>query len=157
MGRYGITLSLIIGKLHFLGVVLFTFNIAINCYSALIESISRSLFGSLFKCSFKPNAITLPSQLSMGNNSRAIALLTIMDKGSCKHDIVVYTTIIDNLCKDRMVDDALKLFSEMKEQGIRKNVVTYTSLIHGLLLLLVLHYSKSRPHQHYHYELSKIH
>ncbi|CAL5420006.1 unnamed protein product [Camellia sinensis] len=31
-----------------------------------------------------------------------------------------------------MVDDALKLFSKMDERGIFPNVVTYTSLIHGL-------------------------
>ncbi|KAF5940734.1 hypothetical protein HYC85_021901 [Camellia sinensis] len=67
-----------------------------------------------------------------GNTIRAVSLLRIMEKGSCKPDTVVYNTIIDSLCKDRMVDDATKLFSKMDEKGIFPDVVTYTSLIHGL-------------------------
>ncbi|KAF5941796.1 hypothetical protein HYC85_019438 [Camellia sinensis] len=59
------------------------------------------------------------------NTIRAISLLRIMEEGSCKLDTVVCNTIIDSLCKDRMVDGAL-------EQGIRRDVVTYTSFIHGL-------------------------
>ncbi|GMP63119.1 hypothetical protein CsSME_00024939 [Camellia sinensis var. sinensis] len=55
-----------------------------------------------------------------------------MEEGTCKPNIIVYTTIIDSLCKDRMVDVALKLFTEMNEKGIFSNVVTYNSLIHGL-------------------------
>ncbi|KAF5962200.1 hypothetical protein HYC85_003409 [Camellia sinensis] len=62
----------------------------------------------------------------------AIMLLRTMEEGSYKPDIIVYSTVIDGLCKDRMVDDAMKLFSKMNEQGIRPDVITYTSLIHGL-------------------------
>ncbi|THG08224.1 hypothetical protein TEA_002201 [Camellia sinensis var. sinensis] len=68
----------------------------------------------------------------IGNTIRAVSLIRIMEDGSYKPDTVVCNTIIDSFCKDRMVDDALKLFSKMNEQGIHRDVVTYTSLIHGL-------------------------
>ncbi|GMP52092.1 hypothetical protein CsSME_00018046 [Camellia sinensis var. sinensis] len=55
-----------------------------------------------------------------------------MEEGSCKPNTVVYNTVIDSLCKDKMVDDAMKLFSKINEQGICQDVATYTSLIHGL-------------------------
>ena len=56
-----------------------------------------------------------------------------MDKRGCKPDVMTYSTIIDSLCKDEMVDDALKLFNEMiLHKGILPDVVTYSSLIRGL-------------------------
>ncbi|KAF5962202.1 hypothetical protein HYC85_003411 [Camellia sinensis] len=60
-----------------------------------------------------------------GNTIRTVSLLRIMEQGSYKPDTVVCNSIIDSLCKDRMVDDALKLFSKMNEPGIRRDVVTY--------------------------------
>ncbi|KVH91298.1 Pentatricopeptide repeat-containing protein [Cynara cardunculus var. scolymus] len=59
-----------------------------------------------------------------------------MDKRGFKAIVVTYNTIIDSLCKDMMVDDALKLFKEMIfDKGILLDVVAYTSLIRGLCSL----------------------
>lgn len=64
---------------------------------------------------------------------KALKLLRFMEKGSsCKPCVQHYSTIIDSLCKDRMVDDALQLFNEMTQKGVPVNVLTYSSLIHGL-------------------------
>ncbi|GKB92737.1 putative tetratricopeptide-like helical domain superfamily protein [Tanacetum coccineum] len=49
-----------------------------------------------------------------------------MEKGIVK-PCWSYNMIIDGLCKDKMVDQALELFDKMIEKGI-----TYNSLIHGL-------------------------
>jgi len=45
---------------------------------------------------------------------------------------VLYSTIIDSLCKDRLVIEALNFLSEMTSKGIQPNVFTYNSLIQGL-------------------------
>ncbi|KAJ0716960.1 putative tetratricopeptide-like helical domain superfamily [Helianthus annuus] len=56
-----------------------------------------------------------------------------MDERGCKTDIYAYSTIIDSLCKDKMIDDAFNLFEEMVfHKGILPDVITYTSLIHDL-------------------------
>ncbi|GMP85156.1 hypothetical protein CsSME_00038429 [Camellia sinensis var. sinensis] len=161
MGHYDMALPLI-GKLHFLGIQLdiYTFSIAINCYCCLNQVHFRfSLLGTLFKSGHTPDVITFTTLLNglilddktpeavelfkklmrmreiehdvvmygtivnglcrTGNTIRAVSLLRIMEAGSCKPNTVVYNTVIDSLCKDRMVDDAMKLFSKMNEQGIR--------------------------------------
>ncbi|GKG18236.1 tetratricopeptide repeat-like superfamily protein, partial [Tanacetum coccineum] len=42
-------------------------------------------------------------------------------------------TVIDSLCKDKMIDDAFKLFKEMVfQRGISSDVITYNCLIDGL-------------------------
>ncbi|XP_059629784.1 pentatricopeptide repeat-containing protein At1g63150-like [Cornus florida] len=69
-----------------------------------------------------------------GNASMAIGLLRDMEKTRVSSaNLVMYNnSIIDSLCKDRMVDDALVFFSEMIEKGMLPDVITYNSLIHGL-------------------------
>ncbi|KAI5322550.1 hypothetical protein L3X38_031622 [Prunus dulcis] len=67
-----------------------------------------------------------------GQNGRAIQMLRLMEKYDCQPNVVVYSTIIDSLCKDQLVAEAFKLFSEMESKGIPPNVVTYTSLFLGL-------------------------
>ncbi|KAI3829033.1 hypothetical protein L1987_03147 [Smallanthus sonchifolius] len=68
-----------------------------------------------------------------GNNVMAIGLLRLMDERGCKPNVVAYSTIIDSLCKDKMMDDAFKLFKEMVfDKGILPNVITYNSVICGL-------------------------
>ncbi|CAL8999376.1 unnamed protein product [Prunus brigantina] len=69
-----------------------------------------------------------------GNNNAAIQLLRKMEEVTCKHGQVVYNTIIDSLCKDRLVVDALHLFSEMMSKGISPDV-TYNSLMNGVCKL----------------------
>jgi len=39
--------------------------------------------------------------------------------------------VIDGLCKDKELDEALDLFSQMKSRGISADIITYTSLIRG--------------------------
>ncbi|KAL0400613.1 UNVERIFIED_CONTAM: hypothetical protein Slati_4091200 [Sesamum latifolium] len=54
---------------------------------------------------------------------------------SCKPDIRAYSAVIDGLCKDKMVDDALRLLSRMIDKGISPNVVTCNSIIKGLCVV----------------------
>ena len=47
-----------------------------------------------------------------------------MDERGCEANLVIYSTIIDGLCKDTLVVDAMNLFSEMISRGIAPNIVT---------------------------------
>ena len=49
--------------------------------------------------------------------------------------MVMYNTIIDSLCKDKLISKACDLYSEMIAKGIFPNVVTYTTLMYGLCLV----------------------
>ena len=55
-----------------------------------------------------------------------------MEEENFELDLTAYSTIIDSLCKDRLVTEALNLLYEMMSKGIQPNVVTYNSLIQGL-------------------------
>uniref|UniRef100_A0A803KNR1 Pentatricopeptide repeat-containing protein n=1 Tax=Chenopodium quinoa TaxID=63459 RepID=A0A803KNR1_CHEQI len=50
-------------------------------------------------------------------------------------NVVIYNTLIDSLCKDNLLPQALRLFKELKVKGISPNVVTYNTLIRGMLTL----------------------
>ncbi|RWR75816.1 hypothetical protein CKAN_00421700 [Cinnamomum micranthum f. kanehirae] len=55
--------------------------------------------------------------------------------GSCKPNVVVYilhSIIIDSLCKDGSLKEALNLFLEMNDNKISPDAITHCSLIHGL-------------------------
>ncbi|KAL5546946.1 hypothetical protein UlMin_006633 [Ulmus minor] len=51
-------------------------------------------------------------------------------------NVITFTIFIDKLCKDGLVGDAMKVFLQMKSQGILPTVVTYNSLIHGPACML---------------------
>ncbi|KAJ0815905.1 putative tetratricopeptide-like helical domain superfamily [Helianthus annuus] len=99
---------------------------------------AEMLFKKLIKQKLcEPNVVTYNTMIKglckFGNNVTALALLRLMEQKNCKPDIVTYSTIIDSLCKDKLIDDAFKLFKEMVfEKGILPDVITYTSLIRGL-------------------------
>ena len=72
----------------------------------------------------------------MGHNVAAIQLLKQMEKQhNIMPDLVSYSIVIDDLCKEGLVDPALELFLKMTCKGVAPDVVTYTSLIHGVCML----------------------
>ncbi|XP_057871220.1 pentatricopeptide repeat-containing protein At1g20300, mitochondrial [Cryptomeria japonica] len=52
-------------------------------------------------------------------------------RNSFKSDIVIYTTLVYGWCRDNNISQAMKVFGDMKEEGIQPNVVTYNILIEG--------------------------
>ncbi|KAK9705376.1 hypothetical protein RND81_07G052000 [Saponaria officinalis] len=71
-----------------------------------------------------------------GDNAGALNLLSNMElKTPFKPDVVIYNTLMDSLCKDRLLPQALGLFKEMKVNRVLPNVVTYNTLIRGLCSL----------------------
>ncbi|KAJ0672737.1 putative tetratricopeptide-like helical domain superfamily [Helianthus annuus] len=99
---------------------------------------AERLFKKLIKHKLcEPDVVTHNTMIKrlckFGNNDIAIGLLRLMGERGCKPDIYAYNTIIDSLCKDKMIEDAFKIFNEMVfAKGIQPNVITYNSLIHGL-------------------------
>ncbi|KAA8529205.1 hypothetical protein F0562_033996 [Nyssa sinensis] len=49
----------------------------------------------------------------------------------CPPNVVIYTVMIDGLCKVGKTDEAYKLMLMMEEKGCHPNVVTYTAMIDG--------------------------
>nr|XP_043630521.1 pentatricopeptide repeat-containing protein At1g63330-like [Erigeron canadensis] len=69
----------------------------------------------------------------IGNHFKAIALLRLMDGRGGTYPSSAYEIIIDSLCKDMMIDDAFRLFEEMKfRRGIRPIYPVYDSLLYAL-------------------------
>ncbi|XLS58487.1 hypothetical protein HN51_008242 [Arachis hypogaea] len=62
------------------------------------------------------------------------AILRNTETGKCKQsvDVAGYSTIVDSLCKDGLLSEALSLFSEMITKGLQPDTITYNCLIHGL-------------------------
>ncbi|XP_071728844.1 pentatricopeptide repeat-containing protein At1g03540-like [Rutidosis leptorrhynchoides] len=88
----------------------------------------------------EPNVVMYSTMIKglckYGKNCTAIGLLRLMNERGHKADVIAYNTIIDSLCKDKMIDDAFELFNEMVfRKGILPTVITYTSLIYGLCSL----------------------
>ena len=68
----------------------------------------------------------------IGETDMAIRLLRKIEKTYFEPNVVFYNIIIDSLCKDRLVIEALNLLPEIRSKGIQPNVVTYMCLIQGL-------------------------
>lgn len=50
----------------------------------------------------------------------------------CKPDVVIYNTIVDGFCKNRLVNNALELSDQMDRCGVKADLVTHNSLITSL-------------------------
>ncbi|KAH1152091.1 hypothetical protein GYH30_045537 [Glycine max] len=53
------------------------------------------------------------------------------DKGQSAN-VITYNSLINALCKNLHLDQAISLFKKMKEHGIQIDVPSYTILIDGL-------------------------
>ncbi|KAH9613851.1 hypothetical protein KSS87_019041 [Heliosperma pusillum] len=98
------------------------------------------LLDKIVKLQIHPSLVTYGSMFKglcrSGDNAGALRLLRNMESRSpFKPNVVIYSTIIDSLSKDRLLPQALCLFHEMKAKSILPDVVTYTTLIQGLCSL----------------------
>ncbi|KAF2317500.1 hypothetical protein GH714_023096 [Hevea brasiliensis] len=88
-----------------------------------------------------------------GKTDVVVGLLKEMVERGCEPDVVTYSAIIDALCKDKLVIEALDLFSRMRNKGFlkHKDVSKATQLIdemvdkgfsaHATTFELVIHLS----------------
>ncbi|KAH7574631.1 hypothetical protein JRO89_XS03G0323700 [Xanthoceras sorbifolium] len=86
-----------------------------------------------------PDAITYNTLIDgyckrgkIGRMYRADAILKDMVESGIPADEFTFNILIDGFCKDRNVLAAMKVFDEMKNQGVKVSLITYSSLINGL-------------------------
>ncbi|KAL0448163.1 UNVERIFIED_CONTAM: putative pentatricopeptide repeat-containing protein, mitochondrial [Sesamum latifolium] len=81
----------------------------------------------------EPNEVTILTVINglckAGHTLTACDLLGLFEKTSFKPDVCSYSVVIDSLCKDRMVDEALQLLAKMIDKGISPNIVSYNSMV----------------------------
>ncbi|KAL2941228.1 hypothetical protein RDABS01_029578 [Bienertia sinuspersici] len=97
-----------------------TFNTLINglCHSNNLDGAVK-LLDKVVKLGLNPEIYTYGTMFKglcrTRNHTGALKLLRIMEShGHCMPNVVIYSTIIDCLCKDNLLGKALNLFSEMK-------------------------------------------
>ena len=118
-----------------------TFNTLINGFIHIHRlGNAIQLLDKIVKLGYEPDlvvyGIMFRGLCRTGDNLGALKLLRDMESHAhCTPNIVIYSTIIDSLSKDGLINEAVNLFSEMQVKGIRPNVVTYTSLIRGMCTL----------------------
>ncbi|MED6136353.1 hypothetical protein PIB30_055380 [Stylosanthes scabra] len=144
MNRYPIVVSLV-PQLECRGITpsVITLSILINCFChlSLMDS-AFSVLAKIIKLGHELNVITLTTLLKgfcingmVGHTRAAMGLLQKLDREPVKLDAVMYSAVIDALCKGGLVTEAKNLFDKMIERGISPDVVSYTSLIHGFFCL----------------------
>ncbi|MBA0669038.1 hypothetical protein Goklo_001892, partial [Gossypium klotzschianum] len=53
----------------------------------------------------------------------------ILEEKGLDPNVITYSTLIDSLCKKRLLKKGLTVFSQMLEKGIKPNVYTYNILL----------------------------
>nr|XP_027076945.1 putative pentatricopeptide repeat-containing protein At1g12700, mitochondrial [Coffea arabica] len=77
------------------------------------------------------SGIVIRGLCQKGNTGTAIDFLRAMEKQKrpCKPNAIIYSTIIDSLCKDKMVDEALAL---LQVYNIVPDVITFSIVVDAL-------------------------
>lgn len=64
-----------------------------------------------------------------------VQLMRRIDGKLAPPNVVMYNTIMDSLCKNKLVKDAFDLYFEMVAKRISPDVVSYNTLISGLCIV----------------------
>ncbi|XP_020259373.1 putative pentatricopeptide repeat-containing protein At2g02150 [Asparagus officinalis] len=73
--------------------------------------------------------VDLETTRECGELEEAERLLGEMKMVDCKHDVIIYTALINCLCKCRKVPKSLGYLNEMRRNDIRPNVVNFSTFI----------------------------
>ena len=117
----------------------FTFNILIRgfCMNGMVDEGFR-IFKDLSRFGCEPDVITyntLVDGLCRGGRvTIAYNVVKAMGKKSVdlNPNVVTYTTLIRGYCAKREINNALAVFEEMVNLGLKANNITYNTLIKGL-------------------------
>ena len=74
------------------------------------------------KKGYEPSVITCGTIVNglckIGQTGVAIRLLRKLEKWNFEQNVVLYSMVLDSLCKDKLVTEAFNIFSEMMSKGI---------------------------------------
>ncbi|XP_076952805.1 uncharacterized protein LOC143626694 [Bidens hawaiensis] len=115
----------------------YAFNIVISGLCRVGEvNKGFSLFNQMRKFNCLPDSITYNTLLNgfcrVGNITKAHALLNqvcIVDE--CSPDVVSFTSVISGYCKLGKMKEALVLFDDMIDNGVKPNTFTFNVIING--------------------------
>ncbi|KAF3443284.1 hypothetical protein FNV43_RR12966 [Rhamnella rubrinervis] len=115
---------------------LLTFNTMINifCKKGKVQE-AKLIFSKIYQFDMCPDTFTYtPLILGHCRNCDLDLAFEVFDrmKSGCDPNAVTYLTLINGLCNDGRVDDALDMLEEMIEKGIEPTVYTYTVPITSL-------------------------
>ncbi|CAI9266718.1 unnamed protein product [Lactuca saligna] len=116
---------------------LYTFSIAMNCFCHTGRvDLGFSVYGRVVKLGYKPDSAiihTLIRGLCDNDGPQAAhRFLQLVEETKGFHlGTTEYNTIINGLCKDRHLTEALEIYFEMEKKGILPDVITFDSLIQG--------------------------
>ncbi|XP_018478989.2 LOW QUALITY PROTEIN: pentatricopeptide repeat-containing protein At5g41170, mitochondrial [Raphanus sativus] len=111
---------------------LYTCNLVMNCLSRSSRPhLASSFLGRMMKLGFSPDIITFTSLVS-GFRNRPEDAMYIVNQMGIEPGVVMYTTLIESLCRNGLVDNAMDMLNRMENDGVRPDAVTYTSLVNGL-------------------------
>ncbi|CAK9319216.1 unnamed protein product [Citrullus colocynthis] len=117
----------------------FTFNILIRgfCMNGMVDEGFR-IFKDLSRFGCEPDVITYNTLVDGLCRAGKVTVAYNVVKGMGKKNVdlnpnvVTYTTLIRGYCAKREIDNALAVFEEMVNQGLKANNITYNTLIKGL-------------------------
>ncbi|KAF1002029.1 hypothetical protein AG4045_000767 [Apium graveolens] len=69
-------------------------------------------------------------RIGEGNESRKV-FDEMSERGGCVADVVAYNCVLESLCKGGNVDEAYKLFGEIKSMGFKPDAFSYSIFIHA--------------------------
>ncbi|KAJ9178314.1 hypothetical protein P3X46_010208 [Hevea brasiliensis] len=117
----------------------YTFNILIRgfCKNSMVDEGFRYFKEmSRFKCD--PDIVTYNTLVDGLCRAGKVKIAHNVVKGMVKKsadlnpDVVTYTTLVRGYCMKQDIDEALVVFQEMANKGLKPNEVTYNTLIKGL-------------------------
>ncbi|KAI3725402.1 hypothetical protein L1987_65190 [Smallanthus sonchifolius] len=115
----------------------YTFNIVISglCRAGEVEK-AFSFFNQMRSFYCLPDSVTYNTLLNgfcrAGNITKAHELLNeVCMVDECSPDVVSFTSVISGYCKLSKLEEALVLFDDMIDRGIRPNTITFNVIIDG--------------------------
>ncbi|KAJ4978007.1 hypothetical protein NE237_008787 [Protea cynaroides] len=103
----------------------------------------KILHGCAFRRGLQSNLIVSTAVVDLYAKCGALKLATFVFNGMKERNVISWTALLVGLAQNGHAEDALKLFSQMQEEGIPANAFTLVSLIHACAHLGSLKKGKS--------------
>lgn len=116
-----------------------TFNVLIRgfCKNSMVDEGFR-FFKEMSRHECDPDVVTYNTLVDGLCRAGKVRIAHNVVKGMVKKskdlnpDVVTYTTLVRGYCMKQQIDEALGVFEEMVNRGLKPNEITYNTLINGL-------------------------
>ncbi|KAL4375028.1 hypothetical protein AHAS_Ahas05G0240800 [Arachis hypogaea] len=112
---------------------LFTLSILINCCCGMgCVMLAFSVLAKIFRMGFQPDTVTLNTLIKGGRLENARHIFQKLFLRGYRPDIWTYNIMINELCKKRLLKEALAYLSKMEDNVCSIDIRTYNIIIYGL-------------------------